>query len=207
MADKLNVGDSVLLLKPGQLSSLTPRWTSRWSIQRARHPTYWIVHTPNGVERVVHRRRIQVVPQDRDWSYETADNTDVAPGLEQVPPTETNSQQTQLKTHASDSRNDTSSAHNLRPGYQTPPLTDLQHEAEAPPTTTATLPKAEGGKPVRQSYANQDGGHTASPVTPPTPAATSIPVTEPPIRLTISRIPDTGRITRSTLWKIKKPKD
>ena len=25
VADKLNVGDSVLLLKPGQLSSLTPR--------------------------------------------------------------------------------------------------------------------------------------------------------------------------------------
>ena len=60
---------------------------------------------------------------------------------------------------------------------------------------------------VSQSYANQDGGHTASPVTPPTPAAASIPVTEPPIKLTISRIPDTGRITRSTPWKIKKPKD
>ena len=83
----------------------------------------------------------------------------------------------------------------------------LQHEADSPPTTTTTLPKARGGKPVRQSYANQDGGHMASPVTPPTPAAASIPVTEPPITLTISRIPDTGRITRSTPWKIKKPKD
>ena len=64
VADKLNVGDSVLLIKSGQLS-LTPQWTSRWSIHRARHPTYWIVP----VERVVHRRRIQVVPHDTNWSY------------------------------------------------------------------------------------------------------------------------------------------
>ena len=120
------MGDTVLLLKPGQLSSLTPRWTSRWSIHRARHPTYWIVHTPTGVERVVHRRRIQVVSHDTDWSYETADDTDVAPRPYQVPPTESKSQQTQLITHASDSRNDTPSAHNLRPGDQTPLLTDYR---------------------------------------------------------------------------------
>ena len=34
----------------------------------------------DSVERVVHRRRIQAVPHDTDWSYETADNTDALGG-------------------------------------------------------------------------------------------------------------------------------
>ena len=49
---------SVMLLKPGLLSSLEPRWTPRWAIVSERHPTYWVRHLPTSTEKVIHRSRI-----------------------------------------------------------------------------------------------------------------------------------------------------
>ena len=68
---------SVMLLKPGLLSSLEPCWTPRWAIVRERHTTYWVRQLPTSKEKVIHPSRIQPVHTDIAWpAHIDADITD-----------------------------------------------------------------------------------------------------------------------------------
>ena len=59
---------------------MSPKWLPRWAVVRARHPTYWIRHTPTSVEKVIHRSRIQPVPRDTHWPDDVEDDPHLADG-------------------------------------------------------------------------------------------------------------------------------
>ena len=67
-AGELQVGDNVIVLKPGIPSTFTPRWSTQWTIIKQRHPTYWLRHNITSQEKILHREKLRLIPPDMIWN-------------------------------------------------------------------------------------------------------------------------------------------
>ena len=141
----LQVGDHVLVLKPGQQSTFTPRWHSRWVVKRARHPTYWVTHTPTGQDKVLHRSWLQHVPADINWTKEKSQESSrmVDPGTMESPP--------------------------MAPPTARPPLerSDKTSPPPQPDTPTPTTPMVRADPPLPPAADIATGTYVSTPAAPP----------------------------------------
>ena len=203
-ARKLKTGETVLLRRPGIVPGLEAKWVGGWIVVRERHPTYWIHHPSSGAEKVVHRERLQWVPPDTEWRT----------SLEGTPPPydlDTGDGKTPI------SASDPGSQPTVPDEVIPPP----QLVADVPQVTEMLPPTPSLGRDVQsgetETLPELDPGQAAAPSSPLQSADSTIPnhdryanedaplPAQPPIRMKFSReTTDSGRITRSTPWKVEK---
>ena len=185
-AESLQTGTSVMVLRPGTVAGMAPKWVPRWIVIRLRHPSYWIRHTPTGVEKVIHRSRIQPVPLDTHWPDEIDDDPGVVDGSSvpvQNTPTPLPSSQTEPVGRS------------LEPVPQPPLQLGTPH---SPPLEADMTPPPQSITDTRDIQLIPTASEPQTPG--PTQSDTS---SQPPIRMVFSRAATRGPVTRSTPYIVK----